>query len=314
VTLSAEPGGTPGLTRFGIGIGDPKATWTASVFPANRTTAWLGASNLSGTGASEVTLTASGAGLEPGVYHATLVIQCPTAVPQTVKVPILFVNGPTSADMAVMGVANPATYSASVSPGIVIAVFGSNLANTTDTATANPLPYSLDGVTATVNGIPAPILYISSTQVNIQIPYEVGAGPAAVGINNNGQIAGFQFTISATAPGIFADTDGNLSTTATASQGGTVTLYLTGAGEVSNLFPTGLAPTSAAANSVQPVLPVSVTVGGQQAFLQKVKLLPNQYGATQISFTLPPSVGTGVQPVEVTVGGVSSPPVNLTVQ
>jgi uncharacterized protein (TIGR03437 family) len=260
-------------------------------------------------------LTASGAGFEPGAYRATLVIQCPTAVPQTVSVPILFVNGPSTSDMAITAIANTATYSASVSPGMVVAIFGSNLANTTAAATGNPLPYSLDGVTAAVNGIPAPIVYVSPTQVNVQIPYEAGAGPAVLGIANNGQIAGFQFPISAAAPGIFADSNGNLSPVSTVAQAGTVTLYMVGAGEVSNLILTGFAPASATeANSYQPVLPVSVTVGGAQAFLVNMKLTPNQFGTTQITFTLPASVQPGVQPVVVTVGGVSSPPVNLTVQ
>jgi len=315
MTMNSQPGSTAASSIVGINPGDPNASWTASIFPANRTTAWLGASSFSGTGASQVTLTASGAGFEPGAYRATLVIQCPTAVPQTVKVPILFVNGPNTSSMAITGVANPATYAPSVSPGMVIAVFGSNLANTTDTATGNPLPYSLDGVTAAVNGIAAPIVYVSPTQVNVQIPYEAGAGQAVLGIDNNGQIAGMQFPISVTAPGIFADASGNLSPTSTVAQGGTVTLYMDGAGEVSDLIDTGRAPATAAqANGSQPLLPVSVTVGGAQAFLRNSMLAPTLLGATQITFTLPSSVGAGVQPVVVTVGGISSPPVNITVQ
>ena len=295
-----------------INLTDPAATWTASVFPANRTTAWLGASQFSGTGSAQVALTASAAGFEPGAYHATLVIQSSSAVPQTVNVPILFVLGPNTTGAAITTIANPATYSASVSPGMVVAVFGTNLANTTDTASGNPLPYSLDGVSAAVNGIAAPLVYVSPTQVNIQIPYEAGSGPAVLGIDNNGQIAGFQFQISASAPGIFADADGNLSPTATVSQSGTTTLFLVGGGEVLNLIRTGYAPASA--STYKPLLPLSVTVGGTQAFLQSVGLAPNQFGVTQVKFTLPASVPTGIQPVVVTVGGVASPPVNVMVQ
>jgi uncharacterized protein (TIGR03437 family) len=317
--VMASPGngsaaGPAGAT-LAINLADPNATWTASVFPANRTTAWLGASQFSGNGSAQVTLSASGAGFEPGAYRANLVIQSSSAVPQAIEVPIMFVLGGSTSGTAIAGIASPATYLTSVSPGMAIAVFGSNLANTTGTAAGNPLPYSLDGVTAAVNGVPAPILYVSPTQVNVQIPYEAGAGQAVLGIDNNGQIAGFQFPISAAAPGIFADANGNLSPTPTVTQGGTTTLYMTGAGEVSELIRTGFAPTSAEQAALfQPLLPVSVTVGGAQAFLRTVNLLPNQFGATQITFTLPASVGAGVQPVVVTVGGVSSPPVNVTVQ
>jgi len=236
-------------------------------------------------------------------------------VPQTVTVPIMFVLGSNTSGAAIRSVANPATYSASVSPGMAVAVFGANLANTTDAATGNPLPYSLDGVTAAVNGIAAPIMYVSPTQVNIQIPYEAGAGQAVLGIDNNGQIAGFQLPIAAAAPAIFADASGNLSTGPTVAQGGTTTLLLVGAGEIANLPRTGYAPaTASSAAEYTPLLPVSVTVGGAQAFIQSAGLLLNQLGVTQVKFTLPSSVAKGVQPVIVTVGGVSSPPVNVTVQ
>jgi uncharacterized protein (TIGR03437 family) len=315
VSMAAASASQPAQAMLAINLADPTATWTASVFPANRTTAWLGASRFSGTGAAQIALTASGAGFEPGAYRANLVIQSSSAVPQTVGVPIMFVLGGNTSGAAITSIANPATYSASVSPGMVIAVFGTNLANATGIASGNPLPYSLDGVSAAVNGIAAPVVYVSPTQVNLQIPYEAGAGPAVLGIDNNGQIAGFQLQISAAAPGIFADANGNLSPTPTVSQGGTTTLFLAGGGEVSNLLRTGYAPTSVSTGSLyQPLLPVSVTVGGTQAFIQSMGLTPNQFGVTQIKFTLPSSVPAGVQPVVVTIGGASSPPVNVTVQ
>ena len=313
-TLSGVPGGTKGVGALAIEVGDPKAAWTAAVFPANRTTSWLGASQFSGTGPTNVALTASGAGFEPGVYRANLVIQCPTAVPQTVAVPIMFVNGPNTTSMAISAVANSATYSASVSPGMVIAVFGSNLANTTDLGAGNPLPYSVDGVTAAVNGIAAPIVYVSPTQLNVQIPYEAGSGPSVLGIDNNGQVAGFQFTIAATGPGIFADASGNLALTATVTRGGMVTFYMVGAGEVAPQILTGYGPTVRESSQFQPWLPLSVTVGGTEVFVVETQLTPSQFGTTQVSILVPSSVPAGVQPVVVTVGGASSPPVNVTVQ
>jgi uncharacterized protein (TIGR03437 family) len=312
VAMAADSASRPAVTTLALDFADKTAPWTAAAFPANRTTAWLGASQFSGTGPAQISLTASGAGFEPGAYRATLVIQSPSAVPQSIAVPVMFVLGPNTAGMAIGGVANPATYSAAVSPGMLVAVFGANLASAASTASGNPLPYSLGGVSAAVNGIAAPLAYVSPTQVNIQIPYEVGAGPAVLGIDNHGQIAGFQFQISASAPGIFADANGSLIPTPAVARAGTTTLFLAGAGEVSNLIPTAYSPTSA--TTYKPLLPLSVTVGGAPAFLQSAGLTPNQFGVTQVKFTLPSSVPAGVQPVVVTVGGVSSPPVNVTVQ
>jgi uncharacterized protein (TIGR03437 family) len=302
------------VATLAINAGDPTAAWTASVFPANQTTSWLAASQFSGTGSAKVALTASGAGFEPGVYRANLVIQCPTAAPQTVVVPIMFINGPNTSSMAISGVANSATYSAFVSPGMVVAVFGSNLSNKTDLGSGNPLPYSVDGVSATVNGIAAPMVYVSPTQVNLQIPYEAGSGPAVLGINNNGQIAGFQFPIAATAPGIFADASGNLAPTSTVTRGGIVTFYMVGAGEVNPQITTGYGPSVKESSLFQPWLPLSVTVGGTEVLVVDMKLTPNQFGTTQVSILVPPSVPAGVQPVVVTVGSASSPPANVTVQ
>jgi len=98
------------------------------------------------------------------------------------------------------------------------------------------------------------------------------------------------------------------------TRGGFVTLYLSGAGEVSNQILTGWAPTNATAREYQPLLPVSVTVGGTQTFVLAMNLAANEYGTTQITILVPNSVPTGVQPVVATIGGNASPPVNVTVQ
>ena len=80
----------------------------------------------------------------------------------------------------IVGVANPATHMATASPGQLLEVYGHAIGNSIRSLslTNNALPQSADGVSATVNGYPANLLYISLQQVNIQIPYEVGAGPA----------------------------------------------------------------------------------------------------------------------------------------
>ena len=157
------------------------------------TTAWLSVSQLSGTGPAQITLTALGSGYEPGAYKATIVIQCAGAAPQYIDVPVIFVLGASVSGTTITGVANAASFKASFSPGMLLSVFGANLSNATQSAAGSPLPYSVAGVSATVNGVAAPVFYASPTLLNIQIPYAEGAGPAVLGINNNGQIAGFQF-------------------------------------------------------------------------------------------------------------------------
>lgn len=99
-------------------------------------------------------------------------------------------------------------------------------------------------------------------------------------------------------------------------QGGITTLYVTGIGEVSPALKTAYSPPSGTSVSSlpRPLLPFSVTVGGVPAFLQYVGISPGLIGTAQVNFTVPASVPPGLQPVVVTVGGASSPAVNLMIQ
>ena len=115
---------------------------------------------------------------------------------------------------------------------MIMAVFGTELATAPQSVSALPLPLSMSGVAVTINGLPAPLYYISPGQINVQVPYEAGAGPAVLGVNNNGQISGIQFQISPSAPGIVTDGNGNVNPTPTAPAGSIGVLYVTGDGVV----------------------------------------------------------------------------------
>ncbi len=62
------------------------------------------------------------------------------------------------------------------------------------------------GVGAAVNGVAAPLYYVSPGQLNLQIPYETAVnGTATLQINNNGQAASQTFPVATAAPGVFTD-------------------------------------------------------------------------------------------------------------
>jgi uncharacterized protein (TIGR03437 family) len=309
--LAAPDATHPAQATLSLGITNKTDPWTISVFPANRTGAWLSASQYAGTGPAQIVLTASGAGFEPGAYQATIVVQSPNAIPQTVTVPVMFVLGGSTAGTAIETVSNSAWLaSATGAPGGLVSVFGTKLANTTVTDSDSPLDYSVAGVTATVNGRPAPILYASPGQIDIQIPFAAGAGPAVLGIDNNGQVAGFPIQLANASPGIFADAGGNVAGQATVQQGGLATLYITGAGEVAPELKTAYAAPVA---GIQLVQPLSVTVGGVPAFIQYAGLAPGLVGLAQVNIIVPASVPVGAQPVVVTAGGIASAAATLTV-
>jgi uncharacterized protein (TIGR03437 family) len=62
-----------------------------------------------------------------------------------------------------------------------------------------------------------------------------------------------------------------------------------------------------------PVAPVVVTVGGIEAQIQFIGVIPGVVGATQVNFVVPQNAPAGMQPVVVTVGGVASQTAYMTV-
>jgi hypothetical protein len=149
--------------------------WTISTLPWNQKTRWLTVSPTASRGPARVSLAASADGLANGVYTATLVFQSENTVPQVISVPVMFLVG-ASGGTAIIGARNAASLQPVFAPGMLMNVYGTKLANTTQSANSTPLPLSLDGVAVMVNGLPAPLLMISPDQINVQIPYETPVG------------------------------------------------------------------------------------------------------------------------------------------
>jgi len=225
------------------------------------------------------------------------------------------VSGTASGAPSISGLTNGASYQQRYAPGMILSVFGSQLAGSSQSAGAVPLPLSMGHVAATINGEAAPLYYVSSGQLNIQIPYETNTGNATLTVNNNGAIASTTFTVSAAAPGIFSDATGALVPYATASHGQTITLFVTGYGTVSPQISTGAAPASTASLSSlpQPTQSTTVTIGGAAAPIAFAGVPPGLVGVLQINFTVPSGIPTGTQSVVVNVGGVNSTAAKLTV-
>lgn len=290
--------------------------WTVSILPANRTTTWLSVPPLSGTGPAKLSIQTSSSGLAKGVYSAVLAIQSEQAIPQVINVTATLVVG-ASSSISIGGIANGASFKTGFAPGMLISVFGTGLAPSSQSASILPLPLSMAGVSATINNVTAPLYFVSAGQLNLQIPYETGAGIAVLGVNNNGKVASFSFPVTLASPGIFVTSDGSSSLVPFASgQPGQILLaFITGEGDVTPTLATGQSPSPDSSLSDLPHsrLPLTITVGGKQATTQFKGIPPGLVGVTQINFTVPADAPPGVQPVVVTVGGVSSPPANLKV-
>ena len=73
---------------------------------------------------------------------------------------------------AIGGIANAASGQQVYAPGMILSVYGLEMSSSTQSASAIPLPTFMAGAFAMVNGTPAPLYYVSPTQLNVQIPYE----------------------------------------------------------------------------------------------------------------------------------------------
>jgi len=67
----------------------------------------------------------------------------------------------------------------SVAPGQLISIFGANLAPPVSSGPPGGVAQSSDNLGVFFNGIPAPMLYSSTQQINVQVPFEI-AGAATV--------------------------------------------------------------------------------------------------------------------------------------
>src|SRR5687767_1218789 len=71
----------------------------------------------------------------------------------------------------VSGVLNGASFTQTIAPGAIISIFGTALARGTASASSLPLPTSLEGTSVMVGGQPIPLFFVSTTQINAQLPF-----------------------------------------------------------------------------------------------------------------------------------------------
>ncbi|MGA2879583.1 MAG: protease pro-enzyme activation domain-containing protein [Bryobacteraceae bacterium] len=275
----------------------------------------LGSAVLTGSGGT-ATATLVTKGLQLPVGSGTITAIYNSASSASVTVSVTATGSGSTVTPAIASVANGASFKSSFAPGSILSVFGSQLSPVTQSASSVPLPISTSGVAVLVNGIAAPLYYVSPTQLNVQIPYETTAGTSAVlSVNNNGQVTTQSFPVATVAPGIFTTSTGALVPTATAAIGQEVAFYITGTGAVYPSIADGAAPASstALADLPKPSEATRVTIAGADATIDFIGIPEGLVGVTQINVQIPSGIPTGVQPVVVTVGGVASAPATITI-
>jgi uncharacterized protein (TIGR03437 family) len=188
-----------------------------------------------------------------------------------------------------------------IAPGAVLRVYTEQLGPDAGiTATfddAGRLPPNLAGTEVLFNGVPAPVLYTSAFQVNVQAPYELEPGTTAVmQVRYNGVPSNrLPLEVVEAAPDLFRDVTTQVATALNAdgsvhaannpaAAGGIIVLYAVGGGRT---VPSGTTGSPAPAPHAGLQQPVSVTVGGQEAEVLFAGLVPGFVDLVQINVRLP---------------------------
>ncbi|MGD1098213.1 MAG: choice-of-anchor D domain-containing protein [Bryobacteraceae bacterium] len=229
------------------------------------------------------------------------------------------------------GVVNSASFQSPLTRGEMATIFGSNFATGSTTAQASslPLPFYLAGVSVTVAGTPAPLLFVSATQINFQVPFEVSSGIASnVVVTANGiasapvavQVVDYAvgiFTYPRTAtvfdPIVLHLSTNQLVTPANPANANEIlVMYGTGIGKLTNPPPDGQgAPSTPPAAAVD--TPV-ITLGGAPVQVLFAGLAPGAIGLVQINIQLPSSLPAGYRlPLVIQLPNDTSPPVEVAV-
>ena len=211
------------------------------------------------------------------------------------------------------GFLNAATFQqVAVIPGSLLSLFGSNL----------------NGATVQFDAFSAPTLYSSSSQLNLQVPWElqgqsssqvtvtansvtsapqtVAVGTLGTGIFSLGAPQGGQGAIANLA-GMVVDAN------SPAHAGDYLQIYATGLGAVTNTPRTGATAVASPLSSL--VDYPTATIGGVPAPLGFAGLAPGFVGLYQVNAQVPPGVAAGdAVPVTLSAGGLMSNTVTISVR
>jgi len=200
-------------------------------------------------------------------------------------------------------------------PDSMVTAFGNNLTTTTASAGSSALPATLGGTSVTVAGIAAPLIYVSPSQINFEIPSGI-----ATGVNNvivaapTGATLTAPITIQPVAPSIFIQNSSGLAVADLVRITNGVQTVTTVSGPIS------LAP-----DSVYLVLygtgirgangNVTATIEGAQALVTYAGPQPDFPGLDQVNILLLRSLtGSGSVSIVLSASGIDSNTVYVSIQ
>jgi uncharacterized protein (TIGR03437 family) len=289
---------------------------------ASSTAYWATLSSASGAAPGSLNVSLNPGNLAAGSYTTNVTIGTSDNSVTPVTVPVTLTVQGTLPVPAVTAVANAGSYQPNFTAATWVAIFGTNLSQITYAWQSSDfvngaLPTSLQGVSVTINGVPAYISYISPTQINVLAPDDSTIGNVPVQVTTGGVASNAFTTQKVQFSPAFLTFNGtyvaalhldysllgppNLlpnATTTPAAPGETVILYAVGFGPTNPPLPTGQLVTTAEplANNVQ------ITIGGAVAQVSFAGL--SGPGLYQFNVTVPAGLPSGDATLAATIGGV----------
>lgn len=218
-------------------------------------------------------------------------------------------------------VVNAADQSPSLAPGGLITLYGQQLSPVNLATKEIPLPTALGDSCLTVNGLPVPVLFVSPTQINAQLPFET-AGQVTMILRTPGGVSdNYNLLVKPTAPGIFrtglAGPDTNVPTVIRDSnsllvtlsnpvhRGDTLVIYLTGMGQTNPAMTAGL-PSPSDPPALTLIAP-TVDISGVNLPIAYAGLTPGEVGVYQINVNVPKSTPVGLsETLNINQGGATT--------
>jgi uncharacterized protein (TIGR03437 family) len=212
-----------------------------------------------------------------------------------------------------VGVVNAGSYApftTGLSPGELIVLTGTNIApaGALQVATTATFPNKINGVQVLIDGIAAPIYYVSATQIAAIVPYAASTfGIATVQVNNNGVKSNIvtEF-VNTTTPGVLTSPANGISVAAAlhgdyslvserspALAGETISVYLTGLGAVFPPIQDGFPGSSDSTSLNNTTNTIAAAIGGMTATVGYAGLAPGFAGLYQINITIPAGLTAG---------------------
>ncbi len=214
-------------------------------------------------------------------------------------------------------VVNAADLQGGVAPGGLITLFGRDLSPVNLATRQIPVPTALGESCLTVNGVAVPMLFVSSAQINAQLPVQTVGNVTMILRTPGGVSDNFNVQVQPAAPSVFRNgiagpandvptvyrAENNLLVTLSnpVHLGDELIIYLTGMGVTTPVVQEGLpAPGDPAAS---PVIEALVSLAGVGLPVNSAVALPGQVGIYEIRARVPHDVPLGFDmPLEVTQG------------